>query len=296
MTTQDATALLDLRAALLDGGPSAELEATTEALRERLEASEPIVRRVRRDEPGDLVERLATAEVVHPIADDQDLADRLDDDRRCFVLEHPALPGRPMNVVWVALWDGTAGDVSAILDPAAPTGDATAADTAVFYSIWSAEPGLVGFAGGFPLLTGTIAALRAELPQLQTFVTLSPIPGFRSWWTERNGDGADPEPGTAGGAALVADCLAYLTELDEGGRPIDPVARFHLGNGARLVGLHRDGDPSERGAERSFGIMANYRYEPEDLDANRRSLTAGRVALGPEIEPLVDPGPEPGSR
>ncbi len=296
MTTQDATALLDLRAALLDGAPSAELEATTEALRVRLEGAEPVVRRITRDEPGDLVERLAEGEVVHPIVDDEDLADRLDDDRRCYVLEHPALPGRPMNVVWVALWNGVAGDVAAILDPSEPTDDPTAADTAVFYSIWSAEPGLAGFAGGYPLLAGAMDALRSELPQLQTFVTLSPIPGFRSWYLDRHEQPGGDSPVPGDDAALLAECVAYLTALDEDGRPVDPVARFHLGNGARLVGLHRHGDPSERGEERSFGLMANYRYGPEDLEANRRSLGAGHVALGPEVEALSDPGQIPGSR
>src|SRR5690606_36983537 len=107
----DATELLDRRAELLRAGPSPELEELTDTLRERLAESEPVVRRITADEPGDLLDRLARGEQVHPIAGTADLLDRLDDDRRCFVLEHPALPGRPANVVWVALWNGVAGDI-----------------------------------------------------------------------------------------------------------------------------------------------------------------------------------------
>lgn len=275
---EDPVTLLERRAALLDDGDPAELEEVTTALRAALDGDAASVRRVTADEPGDLLQRLAESEPVHPIRSPEDLADRLGEDRRCYVLEHAALPGRPSNVVWVALWQGVAGSVDAILDPAAPTLDPAAADTAVFYSIWGVEPGLRRMAGGGRLIEGAVEALRAELPGLRTFVTLSPIPGFRSWWEARH-PGADPP----GDDELLAACAEYLTTLDEEGLPLDPVARFHLGNGARLLALHRHGDRSERGARRSFGIMANYRYEPEDRAANRAELREGRVPVGDAV-------------
>jgi malonyl-CoA decarboxylase len=270
--------LLDRRAALLAQGPSAALDELTDELRTLLDADDTSVRRITLDEPGDVLARLAADEPVHPVDGPEDLADRLDADRRCFVLEHPALPGRPLNVVWVALWRGVAGDVAEVLDREAPTDDPAQADTTVFYSIWSAEPGARGLPGGRLLLEGAIEALRAELPRIDTFVTLSPIPGFRQWWEAEHPDAQLP-----GDDALLAECVRYLSTQSEPGRPLDAVARFHLRNGARLLGLHRHGDTSSRGLERSFGLMANYRYEPEDRAANRAALRAGRVALSAEL-------------
>lgn len=294
MTTPDATALLDRRAELLrrrgDGAGrdvSRELDSVTEELRAALDTTEPMVRRVRPDEPGELLDRLAAAEPVHPVSGPDDLADRLAPDRRCFVLEHPALPGRPMNVVWVALWTGVAQDIAAVLDPSAPTADPAGADTAVFYSIWNVEEGLSGLPGGARLLSGAMELLREELPHLRTFVTLSPIPGFREWWEAEGRGKSDGD----GAADRLAGCALYLTSLRDDGRPLDPVARFHLGNGARLLALAPHGDRSGRGMERSFGIMANYRYEPEDRRANRVLLRSGRVAVGEGVSDLLDAAP-----
>lgn len=270
--------LLDRRAALLPGGASAELDEATEELRDLLSKGEASVRRITLDEPAELLARLSEGEQVHPVDGPEDLADRLDADRRCFVLEHSELPGRPLNVVWVALWSGVAGDVAEILDRSAPTRDPRTADTAVFYSIWNVEPGARGFPGGRRLLEGAVAALRDELPALGTFVTLSPIPGFRAWWDERHPGERPPDE------ALLADCARYLVTQSEPGRPLDAVARFHLRNGARLFGLHRHGDTSRRGLDRSYGVMANYRYEPEDRAANRASLRSGRVAVSDRVE------------
>ncbi len=304
MPTSDVSALVDRRAALLaDRSPDArtELDGVTAELREALDGRSPRVRRVTADEPGDLLQRLAAAEPVHPIRGDDDLADRLDDDRRCFVLEHPLLPGRPLNVVWVALWQGVPTDLSAVLDPSAPTADPTAADTAAFYSIWNVEPGLVGLPGGRALLGGVVEQLREELPGLRTFVTLSPIPGFRRWFEASRGEASRLEDSQAelsdaaehpgkGAAALLRACATYLTTTGDDGRPIDPVARFHLGNGARLWHLAGDADRSERGMQRSFGLMANYRYEPEDRAANAEALRQGRPALGPGVAALLRGG------
>jgi malonyl-CoA decarboxylase len=275
---------IERRARLLAERPAAGTEAAAElaALGEELGAlmrSDALtVRRLTSDEPAEVLDRLVAAEPVHPFAGPDDVADRLASDRRVFVLEHPSLPQRPLNIVWVALWRGVPGDLAAILDPAAPTADAAAADTAVFYSIWNVEAGLVGLPGGATLLSGALVALRGELPGLSTFVTLSPVPGFRAWLGAR--DTQDPQQ-------RLVECARYLTTLRDDGRPVDSVARFHLGNGARLLAVAPDADRSERGMERSFGIMANYRYEPEDRDANRASLAAGRVVMGDQVAVLL---------
>ncbi|MDQ2679205.1 MAG: malonyl-CoA decarboxylase family protein [Actinomycetota bacterium] len=289
MPSSDVSALVDRRASLLadrDPDDRDELDHVTAELRDALDGRSPRVRRVTADEPGDLVQRLAAAEPVHPISGPEDLADRLDDDRRCFVLEHPLLPGRPLNVVWVALWRGIPDDLSAVLDPSAPTAEPAAADTAAFYSIWNVEPGLVGLPGGRALLGGAVEQLREDLPGLRTFVTLSPIPGFRRWAEDRGPIAED------GHDELLGACATYLITLGDDGRPIDPVARFHMGNGARLFAIARDADRSARGMERSFGIMANYRYEPEDRAANAAALGQGHPALGDTVRRLLD-GPNP---
>lgn len=275
---------LDRRAQLLaecGSDDAAELARLTDQLGSVMRGDDLVVTRLDASEQPALARRLADAEQVHPVRDAADLADRLAEDRRCYVLHHPDLPDRPFNVVWVALWRGVPDDLSAILDPEAPTEDPRTADTAAFYSIWTAEPGTVGLPGGRRLLLGAVDALRTELPGLGCFVTLSPIPGFRSWLEAS--DLAVPE-----GEALSVACARYLTTLRDDGRPVDPVARFHLGNGARLLALAPHGDRSERGLERSFGIMANYRYEPEDRAANRAELRAGRPAVGTRVAALLD--------
>lgn len=259
------------------------LAPITDELVRRLGSAPAAVRRVRRDDPADraLVDELVAGEPVHPFAGPADLADRFAEDRRCLVLEHPLLPGAPMNVVFVALVRGTPSHLADVLDPAAPTLDPAAADTAAFYSIWNVVPGVRGLDGGRQLLEGAVAMLRAELPALRTFVTLSPVPGLRRWAD----NGGTSEELDADHPDLLRTAARYLTTLVDG-RPVDAVAGFHLGNGARLVAVHRHADPSVRGEQRSWGVMANYRYEPEDRPANRAALAAGRPATSDEVAAL----------
>ncbi len=222
--------------------------------------------------------------------DRSDLNDRLAADRRCFLLEHAALPDRPLNVVWCALTDHVPTRIGELLDPAAPTLDASAADTAAFYSIWNAEPGLEGLPGGRALIDGAVALLRDELPGLSTFVTLSPVPGLCAWLESQ---GVRHEPAADD---LVRWTATYLVSLDEAGRPLDPVARFHLGNGARLLAVRPLADSSEQARAQSFGTMVNYRYGPEDRAANRAQLAAGSVPVAadlglrgePDVEQVLD--------
>ena len=187
-----------------------------------------------------------------------------------------------MNVVFVALLRGTPSHLGDVLDPSAATLEPTMADTAAFYSIWNVVPGVRGLDGGRQLLEGAVALLRAELPGLRTFVTLSPVPGFRRWATAGGTDEElDPDH-----PDLLRTAARYLTTVVDG-RPLDAVAGFHLGNGARLMAVHRHADPSVRGDQRSWGVMANYRYEPEDRPANRAALAAGRPAVGEAITGLL---------
>lgn len=279
--------LLAARAELLQRSDDPHrLAELTRQLRIELAAAEPTVRRLEPGHDGALLAELARREPVNPVRDDADLADRVDADRRCLVLEHPALPDQVLAVVWCALWHGAAGDLGAILDPDAPCGDPAAADVAVFYSIWNVAAGAAGLDAGRQLLERAVPTLRTELPQLHEFLTLSPMPGFRAW-CEREDHRSAPDLEQADTLRRLG--ARYLSALDDRGRPIDPVARFHLGNGARLLAVHAGADLSERGLERSFGLMANYRYEPEDRDANRAALDAGRPAMSRAVIELLEP-------
>ena len=266
--------------------PSDELAAVTAELKIRLESAPMAVRRLTLGEPGDLCDRLALAEPIHPFASsspadrEADIADRFALDRRCFVLEHPLLRGHPLNVVWVALLGSRPAEMPQIIDPDRTPLDPSDATTAVFYSIWNVEAGLSGIPGGASLLTGAMDLLTSEFPRLSEFVTLSPIPGYREWLSREQAVTHSPEE-------LLKGCAQYLCSLGETGRPIDPVARFHLGNGARLVQINPKADLSDRGTERSFGIMANYLYEPEDRAANKAAVRQGNIPIGAQVQELL---------
>ncbi len=291
-TAEPLATLVDRRAALLarsgdaDDQVRAQLDEATAELTDALAGAAPVVRPVTLADDPALLDVLVEREPVVPFAEGDarrvDLEHRLGPDRRCFALEHPLLPGRLMNVVWVALCVGRPAELAPLLDPAANPIDPGEADTAAFYSIWNVEPGLVGIPGGRSLLKGVISELRDELPGLHDFLTLSPVPGFRRWLADAATPGSDGE--------LLAAAARYLTTLDGDGRPIDPVARFHLGNGARLLHLNADADRSPRGLDRSLGVMANYHYEPEDRAANRAELAAARPAVGPQVRALLEQG------
>ena len=282
LASMDATVPLTSAAADLTD----ELAAVTAELKIRLESAPMAVRRLTLGEPGDLCDRLALAEPIHPFASsspadrEADIADRFAPDRRCFVLEHPLLWGHPLNVVWVALLGSRPAAMPQILDPDRTQLDPSDATTAVFYSIWNVEAGLSGIPGGASLLTGAMDLLKSEFPRLTEFVTLSPIPGYREWLSQEQAVTHSPEE-------LLKGCAKYLCSLGETGRPIDPVARFHLGNGARLVQINPKADLSDRGTERSFGIMANYLYEPEDRAVNKAAVRQGDIPIGAQVQELL---------
>jgi len=202
-----------------------------------------------------LVTELGRLEPVNPPRDPADLRRRLAADRLLYVLD---VDDEPAVALWVALTTTVPVHLDEVIGEHVPVLDPELADVAVFHSVWNIP--------GRP----AIADLDRRHPRVGTAVTISPLPGLRSWIEGRAVDVPPPS------RELVDLAATYLRSLDEG-VPIDPVARFHLGNGARLLRILPGADPSALGLERSFGVMANYRYVPEDRAANRRSLAAGVV-------------------
>jgi malonyl-CoA decarboxylase len=272
------------------------------------------LRRIDLNTPAAVLDKLIAYEAVHEIQGWEDLRRRLAADRRCFGFFHPALPGEPLIFVEVALVNGLAGSVTALL--ARDTGQAlqgaheSAADTAIFYSISNCQDGLRGISFGNFLIKQVVEELRAELPQLTRFSTLSPIPGLRAWLDKNLDDkdvvGADitdadrailKAPGwwlgiaaTEVQAPLMRLCARYLTTVRKGRGPIDPVAKFHLGNGARLERINWMGNPSERGIGESFGLMVNYLYDIGTIEANHEAFAReDAVICGAEVKALLAP-------
>ncbi len=295
MTMPDLADLVDRRARMmksseLSAEDAAEVRQLTTDLRQRLSGGA----RAKTLDPiadQELLRKLARREPVNPVADDADLENRLAGDRRVFAWVHPGLPQRPTNVVWTALWQGLPDSLQAILDPAAPTLDPGTADTAVFYSIWSTETALAGLGQGRRLIEESVTAIADEFPNISNFVTLSPIPGFVSWLNsnlpEVASNVAESPAQTAGSGELARQGAQYLTSWSDKGKLLDPVARFHMGNGARLLRIIAGADTSELGETRSGGLMANYRYAPEDTGANRRVMRQGKLALGDQVINLL---------
>lgn len=274
--------------------------------------------------PAAILEKLIGYESVHEIRGWNDLRRRLQADRRCFAFFHPAMPEEPLIFVEVALIrGGLAREVGPLLDPQAQIMPAGEADTAIFYSINNTLTGLRGISFGNFLIKQVLTELQAELPGLKTYATLSPMPRFaetlkeavqgkRPDWTpemiealldsdagelcERAGrhevgesllalagsdDPADREFLTP---ILEQLTLAYLTLPRTQGGVVDPVASFHLSNGAQLARINPYADDSRRRRESSFGVMVNYVYDPEQIEANHEAFVGqGQIALGREL-------------
>lgn len=317
----DPSVLLSRRAELLTErrnrsittAQSAELEDLTSAFVERLSTGTVSLRRLTVEEDGELLGRLARMEPVHPFSDPTDPDEirlRTEDPRRCYVIENSALPGHPLNTVWVSLGGGLPRGIHDVLADGETPLDDVARDgvardgveldgvgldgveselvtTVVFYSIWNVESGLAGIPGGSSLLTMVSERLREEFPTIDTLTTLSPIPGFRRWLSEEDPDLAERFDRGDHAESLVGTCARYLLTTDDRRLPIDSVARFHMRNGARLWRLVPEADRSRRGFERSWGVMANYRYWPEDLAANRQALAEGNPPIGASIAEII---------
>lgn len=277
------------------------------------------LRRISWDSPASLIEKLIKYEAVHDIRSWADVKNRLDSDRRCYGFFHPRLPDEPLIFVEVALVDAIADSITPLLDETAAPSDLTKATTAIFYSISNTQAGLRGVSFGDSLIKRVVETLRGEFPKLKVFATLSPIPGFRAWLSknaqamlDKLSDkeraelgrtlGFDP-PGpehlfTAAEKALelspkspvrlmLTRCAAhYLGKELSGGKPLDAVARFHLGNGARVERLDWAADPSPKGMKQSYGLMVNYLYDLKRLDKHRALLSQGKIPISGDLEDL----------
>ena len=253
------------------------------------------LRRISWDSPASLIEKLIKYEAVHDIKSWADVKNRLDSDRRCYGFFHPRLPDDPLIFVEVALLHETASCITPLLDESADAEDLNAATTAVFYSISNTQGGLRGVSFGDSLIKRVVDTLKGEFPKLKTFVTLSPIPGLRAWLA-RN------EPALAAQLqdtevlsltdksplklALMQQAARYLGRELVDGKPVDAVAKFHLGNGARVERLNWAGDPSGKGIKQSYGLMVNYLYDIKRLDKHRGMLAQGKVPVAKAIEDL----------
>ncbi|HMA07851.1 MAG TPA: malonyl-CoA decarboxylase family protein, partial [Ramlibacter sp.] len=231
----------------------------------------------------------------------------------------PRLDSEPLIFVEVALMDEIADSITPLLDEAAAPADLSRATTAIFYSISSTQAGLRGVSFGDSLIKRVVETLKSEFPRLKTFATLSPIPGLRPWLSKNVRKLLDRLPAKARadlGRALGGDptaerllaawdqplqldakspvrlmllrCAAhYLAGEMPEGKPQDGVARFHLGNGARIERLNWAGDPSAKGQKQSWGLMVNYLYDLKRLDRNRTALAHGKVQVSGAIEDLL---------
>lgn len=276
--------------------------------------------------PADVLEKLVAYEAVHEIQSWHDLKNRLDSDRRCYAFFHPRMPLEPLIFVEVALVDQLADNVQRLLDIHAPLHDASQASCAIFYSISSTQEGLRGVSFGNFLLKRVVDDLKRDFPRLKTFATLSPMPTL-SRWVQANAETVR-EVFTAHGfrhlaeyeiadadAPLLAAILsgentawlddeglrealrepmlrlaaAYLLQAhNERQEPVDPVARFHLGNGACVERVHWLADTSVKGLANSYSLMVNYRYEPEKLEAQLEAYAReGSIAAASAVRKLL---------
>ena len=277
------------------------------------------LRRISWDSPASLIEKLIKYEAVHDIKSWADMKNRLDSDRRCYGFFHPRLTDEPLIFVEVALIGEMAASITPLLDELADASDLSKATTAIFYSISNTQTGLRGVSFGDSLIKRVVESLKLEFPRLKTFATLSPIPGFRGWLgkhaTSMLGKLNDKalaelaqalacEAVTATQLLAAADkplaldvkspvrqflmqCAAYYLARElSGDQPLDPVARFHLGNGARVERLNWAGDPSPKGLKQSCGLMVNYLYDLKRLDKHREQLANKKIPISSAIDDL----------
>ncbi|NNG03356.1 MAG: malonyl-CoA decarboxylase [Inquilinus sp.] len=277
-----------------------------------------VLRRIDWQTPAAILEKIIQYEAVHEIGGWEDLRRRIDPpDRRLYAFFHPALVDEPLIFVEVALTSGIPEAIGPILaDKRRPLAQGKAT-TAVFYSISNCQAGLRGISFGNFLIKQVVEELSRELPSLRTFVTLSPVPGFRRWLASNAEKGTLPGGKPAAGAVAVLDtpgwqedeatraelraalmplAAHYFTQAKtEGGRPVDPVARFHLGNGARLERINWFADAGDSGIAASAGIMVNYLYDTAAIEANHEAYANERtVVAAPGIRKLAKALPASG--
>ena len=271
--------------------------------------------------PAALLEKLMAYEAVHQISSWGDLKNRLDSDRRCFAFFHNKMPNEPLIFIEVALVKGMADNVQNLLNEESPVVDQDDADTAIFYSITNAQKGLAGISLGNFLIKWVVSELSAEFKNLKVFSTLSPIPGFRRWLDPilEKGDTSlfkagdilsIRKPGSGDNAAgilleilrggdwhtdaktcstlkqpLMGLAVHYLLNVKKGKRALDPVAHFHISNGARVERINWLGDVSPKGMRESAGLMVNYLYKRSDIDECHEAYAAeGKITFSKQVK------------
>ena len=287
-----------------------------------------VLRRIDWHTPAAILEKIIAYEAVHEIQGWDDLRRRLDPaDRRCFAFFHPSLIDEPLIFVEVALMSDMPDSIQSLLREAPKNGEPTdKPTTAVFYSISNCQEGLRGISFGNFLIKQVVEDLVKERASLKTFVTLSPVPGFADWLERGAGrrglplssrrpkrerlrmledpawiDTAAAEPLKPVLLRLAAHYFLHAKTAE--GHPVDPVARFHLGNGARLERINWQGDISAKGLREAHGLMCNYRYELKDIEKNHEAYeNEGTVAASRHVHALLKQSkperarPEAGSR
>ena len=270
--------------------------------------------------PAKELEKLVEYEQVHKMEDLGEMKRRLDKDRIFYALFHPGWD-EPVAFLEVALTKGLASDVKALLEGG--TLDPERCDCAMFYSINSPHAGLRGIPFGEDLIHRAVEDIRMRFPSIKRYCTLSPIPCFRKWveglseeeffdclghgkdkqdvffaskaaweisltgWISSRSRNLEPcEQEASAAAAMLRLCAWYLSKAGAGNGPADPVARFHLGNGARIERICPLGDASQKGIAQSYGCMANYLYDLKDLAKNRVLLSKGSRAAGWKVKML----------
>lgn len=275
-----------------------------------------VLQRIDWNTPASILEKIIQYEAVHEIRSWDDLRRRIEpSDRRCYAFFHPALVDEPLIFVEVALSKDIPGAIAPILsDHRTPISEADAT-TAVFYSISNCQTGLHGVSFGNFLIKQVVEELARDITGLKRFVTLSPVPGFMSWLAKLlTGDGNDllndqdrdvlkwldrtDWVSDAENAAALKDVVMplaayyFLRAKRSDGVPVDPVARFHLGNGARLERIHWLGDDSSIGLHQAAGLMVNYLYDLDHIERNHEIYAnQGDVVASKEVQRMLKHNP-----
>ncbi|OAB82454.1 Malonyl-CoA decarboxylase [Wolbachia endosymbiont of Laodelphax striatellus] len=245
------------------------------------------------DSPASLLEKLIKYEAVHKISSWGDLKNRLDSDHLCFAFFHYKIPNEPLIFVEVALMNEIADSIQHVLDESVPSSDPSSASTAIFYSISNTQTGLSGISLGNFLIKRVVEKLSQEFKSVKVYATLSPVPGFTKWLKNQNvallGKLNIKQSGTeilesiktnieCEKQSLLKLCAHYLLKVkSSGGGAYDPVAHFHLSNGASIKQINWMADTSEKGISQSAGIMVNYLYELPKIDNNHENYMINKA-------------------
>ncbi|MCF8366899.1 MAG: malonyl-CoA decarboxylase [Bacteroidales bacterium] len=267
-----------------------------------------VLRKIDWNTEAAILEKIIEYEAVHDIKNWDDLKQRLGNDRRCFAYFHPSLEDEPLIFVEVALTKGISSSIQDIFNAKSKGGKQ--ADTAIFYSINNCQKGLRSIPLGNFLIKIVVMQLAFEMPSIKTYSTLSPVPGFAKWlkqeiqnrssvfftagdletlkiidedgWQDNNKKSRELRK------TLINACAKYLVKAKKEGNPMDPVARFHFGNGAQLFRINWMGNSSENGIGESFGLMVNYLYDPRQIESNHEAyVQRGELSLSKSVKAML---------